>query len=40
MLIATYKSNDNKYGYNLTKGGDGNLGYACLEETKRKISKN
>ena len=28
----------NENGYNLTKGGDGNLGYVVKEETKKKIA--
>jgi group I intron endonuclease len=37
-LIATHKSNNRKFGYNLTKGGDGIKGYAHTEKTKTKIS--
>lgn len=38
-LIAQYRSNDPDYGYNLTSGGEGRLGYAHSEETKRRISE-
>lgn len=38
LLIATYKSNNKKYGYNLTNGGDGMNGFKPSEETKEKIS--
>lgn len=38
-LIAKYKSNNPKYGYNINIGGDlGNYNRSCSEETKRKIS--
>ncbi|MGL5709253.1 MAG: GIY-YIG nuclease family protein [Paraclostridium sp.] len=36
-LIKQFKSNDRKYGYNLTNGGDGMFGYKHSEESKRKI---
>ena len=41
-LIAKYNSNNSKYGYNLTKGGDGTVGRMKTEEEKemhRKLSK-
>lgn len=37
-LIHYYKSNDPEYGYNITAGGDGVLGYKLSEEAKKKIS--
>lgn len=37
-LIEQYKSNNQNYGYNLTKGGDGLDGYVPSEETRRKMS--
>lgn len=37
-LIHYYKSNDPEYGYNITAGGDGLLGYKLSEEAKKKIS--
>jgi len=41
-FIEIYGRVDNFSGSlcNLTNGGDGNFGYNCSEETKRKISKN
>lgn len=36
-LIAFYKSNDIKYGYNISKGGHSNYGYHHSKETKNKI---
>lgn len=36
--ISLYKSNNEDFGYNLTKGGDGNHGWVPSEETKMKIS--
>lgn len=35
-LIAKYKSNNGKYGYNLTEGGDGTYGYKHTDKTKEK----
>lgn len=32
--IKLYKTNDHKFGYNLNKGGEGNLGYEHTEEMK------
>jgi group I intron endonuclease len=37
-LIAAYKSNDPKYGYNITIGGEGSSGKPMSEEVKKKIS--
>ena len=36
--IAYYKTYDNARDYNLTKGGEGNLGYITSVETKAKIA--
>lgn len=43
LLIAMYKTNCCKYnnpsyGYNMTDGGDGTVGWKATEETKKKIS--
>lgn len=41
-LIAKYKTNDEKYGYNITEGGEGLNGYTHTKETKeylREINK-
>ena len=38
-LIEKYKSNDRKYGYNITSGGDGTVGWHPSDETKKKISQ-
>ena len=38
-LIKKYNSNNKKYGYNLTKGGDGNFGVVFTEKRKKNISK-
>lgn len=40
-LITKYKSNNPKFGYNITAGGDGQLGHTHIlsEESKQKISK-
>lgn len=38
-LIEFYKSNNPKYGYNATKGGNGISGYTYSNETKEKIRK-
>jgi group I intron endonuclease len=37
--IKKYRTRNEKYGYNLTNGGDGNHGWTPSEETKRKISE-
>ena len=39
FLIRTYRSNDKRYGYNLTEGGDGVSGRKVSEETKKLISE-
>lgn len=36
--IKKYKSFQNQYGYNLTLGGEGTVGYIMSDETKDKIS--
>jgi group I intron endonuclease len=36
--INEYKSYDRKYGYNLNRGGSGNMGFKHTENTKNKIS--
>ena len=33
-----YKTDDRNYGYNLNKGGDGNVGYKHTEDDKLKMS--
>ena len=38
-LIEKLKSNSRKYGYNLTRGGDGVLGYKHTEETKNLLKE-
>jgi group I intron endonuclease len=37
--IGVYKSNDNKFGMNLTTGGDGSVGHSLSKEARDKISK-
>lgn len=37
--IALYKSNNYNYGYNLTTGGDGTIGYEFTEDVREKMSK-
>jgi group I intron endonuclease len=37
FYIQQYNSTDRKIGYNLTKGGEGNLGLKMSDETKEKI---
>jgi group I intron endonuclease len=37
-LIALYKSNQNKYGYNIEIGGNVNKGQILSEETRKKMS--
>ena len=37
-LIFEYKSNNNKYGYNLTLGGEATFGWIPTEETRQNIS--
>ena len=36
-LISYYNTNDCRYGYNLTKGGDGVFGRIVSEETRKRI---
>lgn len=36
-LIAQYKANDSRYGYNLTKGGEGTLGHVLSDEAKARM---
>lgn len=36
-LIAKYKSNDKKYGYNCNSGGEGGLGYRHSDEARAKM---
>lgn len=38
-LIAKYKSNNQKYGYNICSGGNGTPNHIVSEETKTKISQ-
>lgn len=38
-LISKYKTQNSRYGYNCTAGGDGLFGYIPSEETKTKLSK-
>ena len=38
LLIKYLKTNDTKYGYNLTKGGDGVVGLVHSDKSKKKIS--
>lgn len=37
--IQQFKSNDKTYGYNLTNGGDGTVGYKFTDEQKERSSK-
>lgn len=37
--IAKYRSNNRKYGYNISSGGESRKGCTLSEETKKKISK-
>lgn len=39
LLIAKLNTNDSRFGYNMTVGGDGASGHHPTEETKRKISE-
>lgn len=39
LLIKLYRSNDSRFGYNRTEGGDGSTGYHPSEETRRKMSE-
>lgn len=38
-LIKKYKTKDRRFGYNLTDGGEGTLGFVVTEETKQKLRK-
>lgn len=38
-LIREWNTNDNRYGYNMTTGGDGTPGCHPSEETRRKLSE-
>ncbi len=38
LLIKLLDTNNNNFGYNMTKGGDGTLGLKMSKDTKRKIS--
>ena len=38
-LIVLYRSLDREFGYNMTLGGEGTLGWIPSEETKKKISE-
>lgn len=38
-LIAKHNTMDEKFGYNLTAGGDGNVGFFPNDETRRKMSE-
>lgn len=39
FYIAKYNTQDNRFGYNLTAGGEGHTGYTPTSETREKISK-
>lgn len=39
LLIATFRTQDRRYGYNMTAGGDGTLGYYPSAETRAKLSE-
>lgn len=38
--IEYYKSNNSEFGYNLTEGGEGSIGWHPSEETRKKMSEN
>lgn len=38
-FIELYKSNDNRFGYNMNEGGSGNVGMEVSQETRRKIGE-
>lgn len=38
-LIVKYKTNDKDYGYNITEGGEGVVGYVHTNETKEYLSR-
>lgn len=39
FYIQKYKTDNHSFGYNLTKGGDGIVGYKHSDETKQKLSE-
>ncbi len=39
LYIRKYKSSQHEFGYNLTGGGEGTLGFHHTEETRQKMSK-
>lgn len=39
LLIATFRTQDTRYGYNMTAGGDGTLGFFPSAETRAKLSE-
>lgn len=39
FYIKKYKTSDHNFGYNLTEGGDGVIGYKHTEKTKQKLSE-
>ena len=39
LLIKMHRSNESRFGYNRTEGGDGTTGHYPTEETRRKMSK-
>lgn len=39
QYISMFKTNNRKYGYNVTEGGEGVLGYRFSEESKKKLSE-
>jgi hypothetical protein len=39
QIIAAWNLRDDKYGYNMTAGGDGQISRECSLETKKKISE-
>ena len=39
LLIKIHKSNDPRFGYNRTEGGDGTTGHYPSEETRKKMGK-
>jgi len=38
LLISIYKSNKKRYGYNITSGGNGTVGYKHSEKSKEQMS--
>ena len=39
ICIILFRANDDRFGYNMTNGGDGSVGHIQSEETKRKIGE-